>query len=145
MYSYDVYWDTSKITWASRWDAYLRMPGGKVHWFSILNSLMVRLPGGWGVRVRRGQGKVHWLSLHPQLPHGAPAWGGAPPSPPPPKNNCQCTHAWGGCPGAEVHWLPTLDSLMVRLVGGVPQMPNAPVPVVVSSFLSCVPGCRWSW
>lgn len=41
MYTYDVYWDTSDITWASRWDAYLRMPGGKVHWFSILNSLMV--------------------------------------------------------------------------------------------------------
>ncbi|GAB4818902.1 hypothetical protein N2152v2_005948 [Parachlorella kessleri] len=41
VYTYDVYWDTSKITWASRWDAYLRMPGGKVHWFSILNSLMV--------------------------------------------------------------------------------------------------------
>lgn len=41
VYSYDVYWDTSDITWASRWDAYLRMPGGRVHWFSILNSLMV--------------------------------------------------------------------------------------------------------
>eukprot|EP00887_Chlorella_sp_A99_P005291 scaffold1.g5291.t1 len=40
-YTYDVYWGTSDITWASRWDAYLRMPGGKVHWFSILNSLMV--------------------------------------------------------------------------------------------------------
>ena len=36
-----MYWDTSDITWSSRWDAYLRMPGGKVHWFSILNSLMV--------------------------------------------------------------------------------------------------------
>ena len=41
IYTYDVYWDTSDITWASRWDAYLRMPGGRVHWFSILNSLMV--------------------------------------------------------------------------------------------------------
>ena len=41
MYTYDVYWDTSDITWSSRWDAYLRMPGGKVHWFSILNSVMV--------------------------------------------------------------------------------------------------------
>ena len=40
-YTYDVFWDTSDITWASRWDAYLRMPGGRVHWFSILNSLMV--------------------------------------------------------------------------------------------------------
>lgn len=41
VYTYDVYWDTSDIPWASRWDAYLKMPGGRVHWFSILNSLMV--------------------------------------------------------------------------------------------------------
>lgn len=40
-YTYDVFWETSDITWASRWDAYLKMPGGRVHWFSILNSLMV--------------------------------------------------------------------------------------------------------
>lgn len=40
-YTYDVYWEESDITWASRWDAYLKMPGGRVHWFSILNSLMV--------------------------------------------------------------------------------------------------------
>ena len=46
VYTYDVYWDTSDITWSSRWDAYLRMPGGKVHWFSILNSLMVVVSGG---------------------------------------------------------------------------------------------------
>eukprot|EP00891_Asterochloris_glomerata_P002822 jgi/Astpho2/2822/e_gw1.00050.44.1_t len=43
VYSYDVYWDQSEINWASRWDAYLKMPGGRVHWFSILNSLMVVL------------------------------------------------------------------------------------------------------
>ena len=30
VYSYDVYWQDSDIKWASRWDAYLRMPGGKV-------------------------------------------------------------------------------------------------------------------
>ena len=30
VYSYDVYWQDSNIKWASRWDAYLRMPGGKV-------------------------------------------------------------------------------------------------------------------
>ncbi|KAH7622077.1 putative Transmembrane 9 superfamily member 11 [Nannochloris sp. 'desiccata'] len=41
IYTYDVYWGTSDITWASRWDAYLKMPGGRVHWFSIMNSLMV--------------------------------------------------------------------------------------------------------
>ena len=43
MYTYDVYWELSDVSWASRWDAYLRMPGGRVHWFSILNSLMVVL------------------------------------------------------------------------------------------------------
>jgi hypothetical protein len=30
VYTYDVYWQNSNIKWASRWDAYLRMPGGKV-------------------------------------------------------------------------------------------------------------------
>lgn len=44
MYTYDVYWERNeKIKWASRWDSYLRMPGGKVHWFSILNSLLIVL------------------------------------------------------------------------------------------------------
>lgn len=40
-YTYDVFWEESSIAWSSRWDAYLKMPGGRVHWFSILNSLMV--------------------------------------------------------------------------------------------------------
>ncbi|EFJ42043.1 hypothetical protein VOLCADRAFT_77298 [Volvox carteri f. nagariensis] len=43
VFTYDVFWQDSKIKWASRWDAYLRMPGGKVHWFSIVNSLLVVL------------------------------------------------------------------------------------------------------
>ena len=43
VYTYDVSWDMSEVSWASRWDAYLKMPGGRVHWFSILNSLMVVL------------------------------------------------------------------------------------------------------
>ena len=30
VYTYDVYFETSKHKWASRWDAYLKMPGGKV-------------------------------------------------------------------------------------------------------------------
>ncbi|GMH32492.1 hypothetical protein BSKO_00326 [Bryopsis sp. KO-2023] len=40
-YTYDVTWGLSNVEWASRWDTYLRMPGGKVHWFSILNSMLV--------------------------------------------------------------------------------------------------------
>lgn len=43
MYTYDVYWQISDIKWASRWDSYLRMPGGKVHWFSIMNSMLIVL------------------------------------------------------------------------------------------------------
>ncbi|GJP42111.1 hypothetical protein CLOM_g1701 [Closterium sp. NIES-68] len=41
VFSFDVLWEKSPIQWASRWDAYLKMRGDKVHWFSILNSLVV--------------------------------------------------------------------------------------------------------
>ncbi|CAI9111741.1 OLC1v1012042C1 [Oldenlandia corymbosa var. corymbosa] len=40
-FSYEVSFVESEIRWPSRWDAYLKMEGSKVHWFSILNSLMV--------------------------------------------------------------------------------------------------------
>ncbi|KAL9230600.1 hypothetical protein vseg_005933 [Gypsophila vaccaria] len=40
-FSYEVSFVESDIRWPSRWDAYLKMEGSKVHWFSILNSLMV--------------------------------------------------------------------------------------------------------
>uniref|UniRef100_J3LI14 Transmembrane 9 superfamily member n=1 Tax=Oryza brachyantha TaxID=4533 RepID=J3LI14_ORYBR len=41
VYTYEVSFVESDIKWPSRWDAYLKMEGAKVHWFSILNSLMV--------------------------------------------------------------------------------------------------------
>lgn len=41
VYSYDVTFVKSEIRWPSRWDAFLKMEGARVHWFSILNSLMV--------------------------------------------------------------------------------------------------------
>eukprot|EP00193_Tetraselmis_chui_P008195 CAMPEP_0177765252 /NCGR_PEP_ID=MMETSP0491_2-20121128/7892_1 /TAXON_ID=63592 /ORGANISM="Tetraselmis chuii, Strain PLY429" /LENGTH=315 /DNA_ID=CAMNT_0019281587 /DNA_START=214 /DNA_END=1156 /DNA_ORIENTATION=+ len=41
VYTYDVMWEQSEIKWVSRWDSYLRMPRGQVHWLSILNSLLV--------------------------------------------------------------------------------------------------------
>lgn len=40
-FTYEVEFVTSDIKWPSRWDAYLKMDGARVHWFSILNSLMV--------------------------------------------------------------------------------------------------------
>ncbi|CAA7408057.1 unnamed protein product [Spirodela intermedia] len=41
VFSYEVEFVERDIKWPSRWDAYLKMEGAKVHWFSILNSLMV--------------------------------------------------------------------------------------------------------
>eukprot|EP00928_Gymnodinium_smaydae_P022078 TRINITY_DN1865_c0_g2_i1.p1 TRINITY_DN1865_c0_g2~~TRINITY_DN1865_c0_g2_i1.p1 ORF type:complete len:629 (-),score=158.57 TRINITY_DN1865_c0_g2_i1:158-2044(-) len=43
VFSYDVRWIWSEVRWASRWDTYLKMTGGQIHWFSILNSLMIML------------------------------------------------------------------------------------------------------
>ncbi|XP_058114562.1 transmembrane 9 superfamily member 12-like [Magnolia sinica] len=42
-FSYEVVFEKSDIRWPSRWDAYLKMEGARVHWFSIMNSLMVIL------------------------------------------------------------------------------------------------------
>ncbi|RAL45248.1 unnamed protein product [Cuscuta campestris] len=42
-FTYEVEFVKSNIRWPSRWDAYLKMEGDRVHWFSILNSLMVIL------------------------------------------------------------------------------------------------------
>ena len=33
----------SEIKWASRWDTYLLMTDDQIHWFSIVNSLMIVL------------------------------------------------------------------------------------------------------
>ncbi|CAE7457093.1 TMN10 [Symbiodinium sp. CCMP2592] len=43
IFSYDVTWEYSENRWVSRWDNYLKMTGGQIHWFSILNSLMIML------------------------------------------------------------------------------------------------------
>ncbi|CAK0810327.1 unnamed protein product, partial [Prorocentrum cordatum] len=50
VYSYDVTWTPSSVRWASRWDTYLRMHEGQIHWFSIVNSLMIVLFLAEGLR-----------------------------------------------------------------------------------------------
>eukprot|EP00927_Polykrikos_kofoidii_P071988 TRINITY_DN68163_c0_g1_i1.p1 TRINITY_DN68163_c0_g1~~TRINITY_DN68163_c0_g1_i1.p1 ORF type:complete len:622 (-),score=99.49 TRINITY_DN68163_c0_g1_i1:280-2145(-) len=40
-FTYDVRWFSSEVRWASRWDAYLKVSGGRIHWFSISNSIMI--------------------------------------------------------------------------------------------------------
>ncbi|OLQ05861.1 Transmembrane 9 superfamily member 4 [Symbiodinium microadriaticum] len=42
-FTYDVVWTDSDIRWASRFDNYLKMTGGQIHWFSILNSFVIML------------------------------------------------------------------------------------------------------
>jgi len=44
IFTYDVLWRASNVKWASRWDIYLSMDNAvpdKVHWFSIINSLLI--------------------------------------------------------------------------------------------------------
>jgi len=43
VFTYDVIWTPSPVRWASRWDNYLKMSEGQIHWFSIINSLMIVL------------------------------------------------------------------------------------------------------
>lgn len=45
-FTYDILWRVSNVKWASRWDIYLSMDNAipdKVHWFSIINSLLIVL------------------------------------------------------------------------------------------------------
>lgn len=46
LYTYDVQWRESEVKWASRWDVYLSMDHAvpdKVHWLSIINSIVIVL------------------------------------------------------------------------------------------------------
>ncbi|XP_021746258.1 transmembrane 9 superfamily member 8 [Chenopodium quinoa] len=43
VFTYDVQFQESEVKWASRWDAYLLMSDDQIHWFSIVNSLMIVL------------------------------------------------------------------------------------------------------
>ncbi|KAL8521825.1 hypothetical protein ACS0TY_012115 [Phlomoides rotata] len=43
IFTYDVAFQESDIKWASRWDTYLLMTDDQIHWFSIVNSLMIVL------------------------------------------------------------------------------------------------------
>ncbi|KHN80420.1 Transmembrane 9 superfamily member 4 [Toxocara canis] len=40
-WTYSVHWKESNVPWASRWDTYLSMKDVQIHWFSILNSIIV--------------------------------------------------------------------------------------------------------
>lgn len=40
-FTYEVVWERSEVRWASRWDTYLAMSDVQIHWFSIINSVVV--------------------------------------------------------------------------------------------------------
>ncbi|XP_065842965.1 transmembrane 9 superfamily member 4-like [Oscarella lobularis] len=42
-FTYSVKWLPSEIKWASRWDIFLEMGDVQIHWFSIVNSLVIVL------------------------------------------------------------------------------------------------------
>merc|ERR1712059_139728 len=41
LFTYQVVWEQSEVKWASRWDIYLDMADVQIHWFSIINSVVV--------------------------------------------------------------------------------------------------------
>ncbi|KAJ8750930.1 hypothetical protein K2173_016111 [Erythroxylum novogranatense] len=43
IFTYDIEFKESDVKWASRWDTYLLMADDQIHWFSIVNSLMIVL------------------------------------------------------------------------------------------------------
>nr|CAD1840221.1 unnamed protein product [Ananas comosus var. bracteatus] len=43
IFTYDIDFQESDVKWASRWDTYLLMNDDQIHWFSIVNSLMIVL------------------------------------------------------------------------------------------------------
>ncbi|OQV23063.1 Transmembrane 9 superfamily member 4 [Hypsibius exemplaris] len=43
LFTYAVHWEASDVRWAYRWDVYLKHRDVQIHWFSIVNSLIVVL------------------------------------------------------------------------------------------------------
>ncbi|KAI8329070.1 hypothetical protein BC941DRAFT_363161 [Chlamydoabsidia padenii] len=43
VYTYSVTWTESDISWATRWDNYLHILDPSIHWFSLVNSIVIVL------------------------------------------------------------------------------------------------------
>lgn len=74
-------WQISERRWASRWDAYLRMPGGKVHWCAA------RGPGAAGVGAPSSHAPCPATHMHTRVActHPTPPPPRPAPYPPPPR------------------------------------------------------------
>ena len=54
IFAYDVVWEPSDVAWASRWDVYLATGSAEaaaVHWFSVVNALIIVVTLGVVVAV----------------------------------------------------------------------------------------------
>ncbi|KAI7869709.1 hypothetical protein BDF14DRAFT_1874116 [Spinellus fusiger] len=43
VYTYSIYWHRSSTSWATRWDNYLHILDPSIHWFSLVNSIVIVL------------------------------------------------------------------------------------------------------
>ncbi|KAI7885291.1 hypothetical protein K492DRAFT_141962 [Lichtheimia hyalospora FSU 10163] len=43
IYTYDIQWVASETAWATRWDMYLHILDPSIHWFSLVNSIVIVL------------------------------------------------------------------------------------------------------
>ena len=76
IFSYDVLFVESDTEWASRWDIYLDMDGpSKIHWLSILNSVVVVLLLSAVVGAVLLRAIKHDISKYNRLPLSEPADG----------------------------------------------------------------------
>ncbi|OZJ03938.1 hypothetical protein BZG36_02934 [Bifiguratus adelaidae] len=41
LYTYSIKWERSDTVWATRWDNYLHMSDPSIHWFSLVNSVVI--------------------------------------------------------------------------------------------------------
>lgn len=41
IYTYDIFWKESNVTWATRWDKYLHVYSPRIHWLSLFTSSVI--------------------------------------------------------------------------------------------------------
>jgi transmembrane 9 superfamily protein 2/4 len=79
-FSYGVTWERTEERWATRWDVYLNVAESEIHWFSIINSVLIVLfLTGMCVFImlrtlRRDISKYNRMELDPEDLHEETGW-----------------------------------------------------------------------
>lgn len=80
LFSYGVSWERTDERWATRWDVYLNVGDAEIHWFSIINSVLIVLfLTGMCVFImlrtlRKDISKYNRLELDPEDLHEETGW-----------------------------------------------------------------------